>query len=197
MHDHKRKLLKLLAKHAYAYKPGGFKLASGAISDEYLDCKQALSQAEALPALGRALLDMIDPRVTALGGLTMGADPIAIAASYASAEAARPLVWFSVRKDRKEHGRKKMIEGSVRQGVDVAIVDDVVTTGGSTIEAIRKCRDGGLHIVQVIVLVDREQGGLENIRQEVGPEIPIKPVFTKSEVRAEWEAQQKVSRLTV
>lgn len=194
MRDPRTTLVELLAEYAYAYKPGGFKLASGAISDEYLDCKQALSQAAALPALGQAVRDRLDPRAVAVGGLTMGADPIAISTAFSSADSKHPVRWFSVRKDRKEHGRKRLIEGSVVPGQDVAVVDDVVTTGGSTIEAIQRCREFGLRVVQVIVLVDREQSGLDNIQKEVGPEVQVLAICTKSEVRGVWQARQADSR---
>jgi orotate phosphoribosyltransferase len=195
MTDDERSLLELLAKHAYASKPEGFTLVSGKRSTEYIDCKMALSQAEALPVLGRVFLSFIDgcpePRPAAVGGLTMGADPIAVSTSSASA-GRKPLRWFSVRKDAKEHGRKKTIEGDVAPGENVVVVDDVVTTGGSTVQAIQKCRAAGLRVTQVIVLVDREEeGGLESIRLEAGPEVTVRAVFTKSQVRAEWERQRQ------
>lgn len=194
----KHKLLELLAKHAYSYSESGFQLASGKISTEYLECRMALSQPEALGPLGRVFLSYIDSRVEAVGGLTMGADPIAIATSAASAEGKKgPLRWFSVRKDAKEHGKKKLIEGDVKAGTKVVVVDDVVTTGGSTVQAIQKCRDSQLKVVQVLVLVDREQDeGIAKIREAAGPDVPVKAMFTKTEVRAEWKALQTRSRKT-
>jgi orotate phosphoribosyltransferase len=183
----RRKLLELLARYAYDFKPGGFTLVSGQKSDEYLDCKMALSRPEALPLTGALFLSHVDPTAVAVGGLTMGSDPIAISTAHVSA-GARPLRWFSVRKDAKEHGRKKVIEGDVRPGDGVVVVDDVVTTGGSTIQAIQKCRECGLRVVQVLVLVDREQdGGLNGIRDVAGADVPVRAMFTKSEVRQEWE----------
>jgi orotate phosphoribosyltransferase len=190
----KRKLLELLAKHAYAYSEAGFLLASGKLSKEYLECRMALSQPEALAPLGKVFLSHIDPRADAVGGLTMGADPIAIATARASCDAAghRLLRWFSVRKDAKEHGKKKLIEGDVRRGNKVVIVDDVVTTGGSTVQAIEKCRDSKLDVVQVLVLVDREQDdGMKKIRAAAGSGVSVKAVFSKSEVRAEWQAHHQ------
>ena len=153
MNNPRDTLLRLLVDHAYSYKPGGFVLASGAVSDEYLDCRQAVSNALALPAIGQVFLSMLVPHVEAVGGLTMGADPIAISVAYASATSSNRIAWFSVRKERKEHGRKRLIEGNVRPPANVVIVDDVVTSGGSTIDAIRKAKEFGLRIVQVIVLV--------------------------------------------
>jgi orotate phosphoribosyltransferase len=192
--DDRRTLLGLLAKYAYAYKPGGFTLVSGKVSDEYLDCKMALCRGEALPPLGRVFLAALDPRVVAVGGLTMGADPIATSIAHASAApgSSRPLSWFSVRKDAKEHGKKKTIEGAAVAGSQIAVLDDVCTTGGSTIQAIEKCREGGLAIVQVLVLVDREEeSGMGRIEQAAGAGVPVVAMFKKSEVRREWEAQQR------
>jgi orotate phosphoribosyltransferase len=188
--DDRARLLELLATHAYDFKPGGFTLVSGKISDEYLDCKLALSRAEALPVLGTLMLAQVDPRAVAIGGLTMGSDPIAMSTSFASASGRR-LRWFSVRKDAKEHGRKKTVEGSVSPGDRVVVVDDVATTGGSTIQAIEKSRAHGLDVVQVLVLVDREEGGLQNVRNVSGPGIEVKALFTKGEVRAAWEAARE------
>ncbi len=184
--DDRATLLELLVTLAYDHSPGAYVLASGKKSDEYLDCKMALSHAEALPALGRLVLSQIDPRAVAVGGLTMGADPIAISTAQVSA-GGRNLRWFSARKEPKKHGRRKLIEGDVSSG-PVVVVDDVVTTGGSTIDAIRKARSDGLDVVQVLVLVDREEeGGLDRIRAEAGKGVAVTAVFNKSEIRAEWE----------
>jgi orotate phosphoribosyltransferase len=185
------RLLDLLVTHAYEYKPQGFVLTSGQVSDEYLDCRAALSLAEALPPLGRLVSARADPRAIAVGGLTMGADPIAISAAYASGMQGRspPLRWFSVRKDAREHGKKRMVEGTVAPGDPVLVVDDVATTGGSTIQAMEKCRSFGLNVVQALVLVDREEGGLDRIR-DAGGGIAVTAIFTKSEVRRGWEAKR-------
>jgi len=188
--EDRRTLLDLLARHAYQFRPEGFTLVSGKTSQEYLDCKMALSHAEALPPLGKVFLAEVDLRAVGIGGLTMGADPIAISTAAASA-GGRSLRWFSVRKEAKEHGRKKLIEGDLQSNAKVVVVDDVVTSGGSTIQAIQKCRDGGLEVVQVLVLVDREEdGGLARIEGEAGADVGVRAIFKKSEVRAAWEAQR-------
>jgi orotate phosphoribosyltransferase len=177
-----------LARIAYKYSPEKqFLLASGKLSDEYLDCKLALSHPGAMVALGGVFLGCLDQRVLAIGGLTMGSDPIAMSTCFTSASAPRPIRWFTVRKEPKAHGQKKLIEGFVEPGEWIAVVDDVVTSGESTIKAIRACRDFGLSIAQVTVLVDREQqNGMDNIRQAAGPDVAVSAVFTKSEIKTRW-----------
>jgi orotate phosphoribosyltransferase len=137
--------------------------------------------------------------VVAIGGLTMGSDPIAMSTSQASAGTKQPVRWFSVRKDQKEHGQKKRIEGSIKAGERVAVVDDVVTSGMSTIAAIQACREFGLSVAIVIVLVDRQQSnGIESIRSELGDGTPVKAIFTKTEIKERWFARrtQKTLRVT-
>jgi orotate phosphoribosyltransferase len=184
-------LLRYIARYAYQYRPEKpFVLVSGATSDEYLDCKLALSQPGAMQALGQVFLERLEPRVTAIGGLTMGSDPIAISTAYASAASERPVRWFTVRKESKSHGQMKLIEGSVAPGEHVAVVDDVVTSGGSTIKAIEACRAGELVIAQVIVLVDRQQaGGMDNVRKAAGDGIDVSAIFTREQIKKEWLAQ--------
>lgn len=181
-------LLDLLASIAYQFSPDKpFRLVSGKLSSEYLDCKLALSEPAAMSALGRTVLTLLERDVVAIGGLTMGADPIAMSTCQASAGTHREIRWFTVRKIPKEHGRKKLVEGSATRGDRVAVVDDVVTSGKSTVQAIEACREEGLEIAQVIVLVDREESdGLANIKREVGPGIPVVAVFRKSEIKERW-----------
>jgi orotate phosphoribosyltransferase len=181
-------LLEHLARIAYKFSPEKkFLLASGAYSDEYLDCKLALSHPPALKALGQVLLERLEDSVVAIGGLTMGSDPLAMSTCLASEGTSRPIRWFTVRKEAKEHGQKKLIEGFVEPGEWVAVVDDVVTSGKSTIKAIRACREFGLKIAQVTVLVDREQmDGMDNIRAAAGADVRVSAVFTKSQIKARW-----------
>jgi orotate phosphoribosyltransferase len=187
--------LELLARHAYQWSEvPTFPLASGQLSHEYLDCKAALSRPETMAALGPLVLSMLDPSANAIGGLTMGADPIAMSASQASAGTDHPMRWFSVRKEPKKHGLQKLIEGCVRASERVVIVDDVVTTGGSTVEAIKACRESRLQVVQVIVLVDREQSdGLDNVKRAA--DCPVDRICTKSEIAAEWRRHQATNVL--
>jgi orotate phosphoribosyltransferase len=189
-------LLAELAEHAYQRRSDEsewFTLASGERSPEYFDCKRGLSRPRAMSVLGRLIhsqLDPLVPKVVAIGGLTMGADPIALSTCQASCGTDHEVRWFAVRKRRKEHGQKKLIEGLIAPGERVAVVDDVVTSGNSTIQAIEECRGYGLHVAQVIVLVDREQlDGIDKIRQVAGAGVPVQAIFKKSEIVREWERQ--------
>ena len=159
-----------------------FPLASGKKSRYYVDCKATTMRAVALPIVGELLCSYIQEEVDAIGGLTMGADPLSMAASYYSATARRNINSFSVRKEPKKHGMKKWIEGCVKSGDRVIVVDDVVTTGGSTITAIKHCEDEGLSVVGVIVLVDREEeNGFANIKKIV-PNVPVRSIVTITEL---------------
>jgi len=146
-----------------------FTLASGAKSSFYVDCRAALSYPEAREIVGDLMLDRLDPgQVDAVGGLLIGAFPIAIALSDAAYRRKNPLLRvFVVRKEPKEHGLRKLIEGAVRPGERAVIVDDVITSGKSTIEAIRKSREFGLDVTRAIAILDREeQGGRQAVEAE-------------------------------
>ena len=145
-----------------------FQLVSGTRSNVYIDCKKTTKNARGAYLIGNIIFKRIEQfHIDAIGGLTMGADPIADAVAYTSALYGKPINAFSVRKKVKEHGLKRLVEGDVRAGDKVIIVDDVVTTGGSTIEAIEGSRAWGLEVVAAIALVDREEGGRENILKYV------------------------------
>jgi orotate phosphoribosyltransferase len=186
--DARSTLLEMLARHAYQYSSDRpFLLVSGQYSDEYLDCRLALSQSEGIALTGQVFLERLHMRVVALGGLTMGSDPIAMGTSCVSHRSQHPVRWFTVRKEAKAHGQRRLIEGQVETGECVAIVDDVVTSGSSTIRAIEACRECGLNLVQVLVLVDRQQSdGLANIQSAVGPSVDVSSIFTKEEVKRRW-----------
>ena len=119
--------------------------------------------------------------MTAAGGLTLGADPIANALAVVSWQKGRPIKSFIVRKDVKDHGTKSAVEGNVAAGEKVVILVDVITTGGSTITAIEQARRAGLVVDRVITLIDREEGGRENILALVAP---VQSVFTRTEIMA-------------
>lgn len=164
-----------------------FLLASGATSWHYFDCERTTTYAPALPLLGEAFYRLLDRTVTAVGGLTRGADPIADAvAFYSVVRGERPVNAFSVRKEPKSHGTGRWLEGSVEPGETVAVVDDVVTSGGSVIRALERCREEGLRVAQVLVLVDREeQDGMARVRAAAGPDVPVLAIFRFSELVAE------------
>ena len=121
--------------------------------------------------------------MSGVGGLTFGADPLAVAAAFASEINAQPIDAFSIRKTKKDHGIIRWIEGEIHPGQRVAIIDDVATTGGSTIKAIERARSEGLEVVKAVVLVDRQEGGLENIGRYVDA---VSRIITRDELMAQW-----------
>jgi orotate phosphoribosyltransferase len=183
------KLLNLLVTHSYnraSYDK--FELSSGGRSNFYIDCKATTMRAEAMPLVGRAVAALLPPETESVGGLTLGADAIAGATAFYCQTVKRRVDSFTVRKSAKNHGLMKFIEGC--PGSRVVVVDDVVTTGGSTIDAIRKCRDAGIQVVAVVALVDREEGGMDAVRAEAGPDVPVSAIFRKSELEAHWQSLQ-------
>ena len=122
---------------------------------------------------------VIEPGVTSIGGMTMGADPISLAIGMYSVEAEEPLKVFTVRKEAKDHGRGKRIEGNFEAGQEVIVVDDVITTGGSTLKAIDAIEAEGGKVVAALVLVDRQEGGREAIESRG---IPVFPMFTRATI---------------
>jgi len=175
-------LAKFLVNRSYIQ--GDFVLASGRRSSFYFDCKLTTCFAEAMPLIGEAFVREFEhagTRPRCAGGLASGADPIANAIAYHSLSEGTTLDMFSVRKEQKSHGTRKWIEGCAES--PVAVVDDVVTSGGSVIRAIQRCQEDGLDIVHVAVLVDREEGGMDNIQAAV-PNVPVTAIFKKSELDA-------------
>ncbi|NYF89045.1 orotate phosphoribosyltransferase [Tunturiibacter empetritectus] len=216
--DSRTTLLNLIATQSF--KLGDFTLASGQKSDYYIDCRITTLHAEGGRLSGLVLYDLIRehiPNAEAVGGLTMGADPLVSNTASASAwaladhteiaelsdvleldpderseEGPAPtlLHGFLVRKAEKTHGTGRRTEGFLKLGAHVVIVDDVCTTGGSTITAIEATREAGMNVAGVLCLVDREQGGRANIEATI-PGVPFLSVFTASDVRAAHIAQQK------
>jgi orotate phosphoribosyltransferase len=135
-----------------------FKLASGAMSQFYVDCRIGISYPETRQIVGELMLSRVQQPIDAVGGLLVAAYPIAVALSDAAhAKNSQLIRAFFVRKEPKAHGMKKMVEGAVNEGDRVLVVDDVITSGKSTIEAIEKCRDAGLVVKQAMVIIDREE----------------------------------------
>ena len=157
-------LVRLLAERSV--KTGTFVLASGKHSNVYVDARLTTMSPDGLSLIGQLGLDIIakaDWRPEAIGGLTLGADPIAYAISYASARLEHPLRAFTVRKQAKSHGTGSQIEGPFSSGDRVVIVEDVITTGNSALRAIDAVEAAGGIVVGVLALVDREEGGREMI----------------------------------
>ena len=170
----------LIEKSVKCSNTDDFKLASGRMSNFYVDCRKVTHNAEGKYLIGNIIFNMIkDLPIDAIGGLTLGADPIAAAVAYTAFLNKKPVNSFVVRKEQKEHGLKKLVEGDVQVGNRVVIVDDVITTGGSTIKAITAARAEGLEVELVIVLVDREEGGKEEITKYISA---VRPLFTKTEL---------------
>lgn len=161
----KDRLIRLIYEKAFKYSEEPvFKLASGSMSNYYFNCKTVTLNPEGMYLIGNIVFEMVrDFNVKGIGGLTLGADPIADAVAYTSYLKEKPIEAFVVRKSAKSHGTMQWIEGNVKAGDRVVIVDDVITTGKSTIEAIARAKEAGLQIVKVIALVDRQEGGYENI----------------------------------
>jgi orotate phosphoribosyltransferase len=188
MADAKTALLQLLREKSVMF--GEFTLASGARSDFYVDCRLTTMDANGAWLIGQVGWEMIqrfsaekNVAVQAVGGLTMGADPVALAIAMASAKdgEGRPIHAFAVRKTPKAHGRTRLIEGNFAAGQSVAVVDDVITTGGSTLQAIDAVEKEGGHVAMVLALVDRQEGGRQAIEARGAPVLAI---VTKEELRA-------------
>ena len=160
---------------------GEFTLASGKKSDYYIDARLTTLDPEGVYLIGKIFLEEIkkDPEINAVGGPTMGADPIVGSLMVVSHESGYPLPGFLVRKQEKGHGTGKMIEGNLNPGDITAVVEDVVTTGGSVIKAIEAVRTSGAQVKKALVIVDREEGGQEKFN-EIG--VPLYSIFKISEL---------------
>ncbi len=167
MHERLKQMILELA-FKYSEKPS-FKLVSGGMSRFYFNCKTVTLDPEGQVLIGNLIFDAVSHLgIKAIGGLTLGADPMAGAVAYTSWLRKHPIQSFVVRKQTKEHGTRSLIEGKVKPGDSVVVLDDVITTGGSTLKAIAACRDAGLEVLKVVVLVDRqEMNGRQNIEKEV------------------------------
>ncbi len=163
----RERLVGLLADRSF--RVGDFTLASGAKSRYYVDARTTTFSAEGqslIGALGLRALAEAGLEPDAVGGLTMGADPIACAIAHASAREDRPVDAFSVRKEQKAHGRGRRVEGCFEEGQSVVVVEDVITTGGSALSACRALTEAGARILAIMALVDREEGGREALESE-------------------------------
>lgn len=186
MQSARQKLLSLLAHKSF--RVGEFKLSSGGTSDYYIDCRTTTLDAKGSQLTGQVFLEEIRKREwkpQAIGGMTMGADPIVVAVSVVSGE----LHGFLVRKADKQHGTGQRIEGFREKGARVVIVDDVCTTGASTIQAIEAAREFGFEVVGAMCLVEREEAkGRANVEKAAAP-APFVAIFTANDVRKEHALQ--------
>lgn len=146
-------------------KTGTFQLASGKTSDFYVDARQTTLHAEGAWLVGKLVLERLHPSVQAVGGMTLGADPIACAAAALSGETERLVHAFLIRKEPKGHGTASQVEGTgnLPRGTRVAVVEDTTTTGTSLLRAVRLAEEAGLDVVQCITVVDRQEGAAEAV----------------------------------
>ncbi len=159
MTDHSR-LIELIRAKALEF--GEFTLASGKKASFYLDCRKLTLDSEGAVVIADAMIDNLDSDwPDAVGGMAVGAVPIAAAILARAGQQGRRLSGFFVRKEAKDHGKGQQVEGPVRAGDHVVIVEDVVTSGGSSVIAIEKCREFGLNVSRILAIVDRQAGGGE------------------------------------
>jgi len=188
MSPERAKLLQVLAEKSF--RLGQFKLSSGGTSDYYIDCRTTTLDSQGARLTGQAFWQEIqarDWRPQAIGGLTMGADPIVSAVAVVSGQ----VHGFLVRKAEKQHGTGQRIEGFRQKGARVVIVDDVCTTGASTIQAIEAAREFGFEVAGVMCLVEREEaGGRANVETAAAP-APFLALFTANDVRREHVRQKE------
>jgi orotate phosphoribosyltransferase len=197
----RQELLAMLAEKSF--RLGEFKLSSGGTSDYYIDCRATTLDADGARITGRTFVDELYRRgwtPQAIGGMTLGADPIVVSVAMLTAQqvqsrrpgreqAASQEAWlmhaFIVRKGEKGHGTGQRIEGFREKGARVVIVDDVCTTGASTVEAIKAAREFGFEVIGVLCLVERQEaGGRPNVEQAASP-APFVSIFTAAEIREE------------
>ncbi|HEX9294207.1 MAG TPA: orotate phosphoribosyltransferase [Polyangiaceae bacterium] len=166
MSDARARLIELLRERSFERKK--VLLASGRESDFFIDCKQTVLTAEGHALVGELMFDALDrlPPCQAVAGVELGGCPLASAVSLVSFQKGRPLAALYVRKDQKDHGSKRLVEGdrAMTPGMPVAVLEDVITTGGSTLRAVEKLTLAGVKVVGVVALVDRLEGGSEAIR---------------------------------
>lgn len=187
----KKRLVDLIIERTFRYtdKPT-FKLASGKMSSYYFNCKPTTLNSEGMYLVGNLLYDLIKSRKPAyrtdrswkakgVGGLTLGADPISNAIAHTFYLKGEQMESFVVRKEPKKHGTMLWVEGNVGKGDKVIIIEDVITTGGSTIKAIDRAKKCGLKILGVIVLIDRQEGGKEKI-EATG--VRVETLLTREEI---------------
>ena len=181
----KQELIDLLCLKSFKYSEEAvFKLVTGRMSNYYVNCKPVTLSPRGMFLAGHLVFDEIkDLDIVGVGGLTFGADPIAVATAFASELKGKPVNAFSIRKTMKDHGIIRWIEGDLAQGNRVVIIDDVATTGGSTIKAVERARSEGMDVVKAVILVDRQEGGVENIKKHVED---VTSIVTRDDLMKQW-----------
>ena len=178
--DQRQRLLQLLAERAYRH--GSFTLASGRSSDHYVNCKPVSLSGEGLALLSARMLELVEAEAVAVAGLTLGADPLVSGVAQAAALAGRPLDALIVRKEAKGHGTGAWLEGPLpATGSRITVLEDVVTTGGSSLKAVHQLREAGYTVERVVTIVDRQEGGLEAM---TAAGLELRSLFLLEEVAA-------------
>ena len=181
----KDELVRMLVRKSFKHenKPV-FRLASGKMSRFYVNCKPTTWNSRGAYLVSELVYRAVRGlNVDAIGGLEKGADPIALSAALAFERHGKKINAFSIRKKKKGHGLKQEIDGAVMPGDRVVIIDDVATTGGSTVKAIKDAQGAGLTVVKVIILVDRQEGGLRNIKKHIKDTVAI---INRKELKQEY-----------
>jgi len=200
MSPSEERLLGLLVGLSYFREPGRqFRLASGRMSDYYIECALTTTNPAAIPLIGALVHAHVPAEAVAIGGPTMGADPIAAAVAYHSAGTDHPVPWFSVRKAPKEHGARRWLEGSAEAGDRVVVVEDVITSGRSLLDAVSRCQEEGLRVLRAVVLVDREEdGGRARVEAALRSiDADLRALFTRTQLERVWEHERAAGRLPV
>jgi len=178
--EQRQRLLQLLAERAYRH--GTFTLASGRTSDHYVNCKPVSLSGEGLALLSAQMLALVEPGAAAVAGLTLGADPLVSGVAQAAALAGRSLDALIVRKEPKGHGTGAWLEGPLPEaGSRITVLEDVVTTGGSSLKAVNQLREAGYTVERVVTIVDRQEGGLEAM---TAAGLELRSLFLLEEVAA-------------
>ena len=178
--DQRQLLLRLLAERAYRH--GNFTLASGRSSHHYVNCKPVSLSGQGLALLAAQMLELVEAEAVAVAGLTLGADPLVSGVAMAAALGGRELDALIVRKEAKGHGTGAWLEGPLPEaGSRITVLEDVVTTGGSSLKAVKQLRDAGYEVERVITIVDRQEGGLEAM---TAADLELHSLFLLEEVAA-------------
>ena len=178
-------LLPLLAQKAYRH--GIFTLASGRTSDHYVNCKPVSLSGEGLALLGALMLEQVEDTAVAVAGLTLGADPLVSAVAMRAALEGRNLDALIVRKEAKGHGTGAWLEGPLPEpGSRITVLEDVVTTGGSSLKAVNQLREAGYQVDRVVTIVDRQEGGLEAM---TAAGLELRSLFLLDEIAASSAGQ--------